>query len=127
MRPHIAGHLASLLEREAWDTQNDWQNGAAAIAEFLGMMICITEITDRLDRINASLGYDAGKNPTDPLYNAADTQKSALSGFRSMLENKLGYALGGDIESSLSAIESKIDGASDEEVAAILQLILAML
>lgn len=123
----VNGFLFSLCQREQWNTRDDWEHGAEAIKEILATMSCVSEITSRLDRINAALGYDAGLPDDDPSYDAADTQKAHLYSLITNIQDRMGYESGGEIETSLAAIEAKIEDASDEELAAILQAILAML
>jgi len=127
----IAGKVSELEKREEWNTDADWSSGYQAILHIEECFVsCGQNILDRLDRLNAALGYNAGLPDDDPLYNAADTQKyhkEQLGAIATSIRDRMGYASGGDIETSLAAIEAKIEGASDEELAAILQAILAML
>jgi hypothetical protein len=99
----------------------------AEAADATGVLDTIHNHLDRLDRINASLGYNAGLENDDPSYDAADTLKAQKGQIKAMLEAKLGFSGGGDIETSLEEIRLAVSGQTDEEVRDILAAILAML
>jgi hypothetical protein len=148
--PAIAGKLDELKWPSAWATESDW---LAARQEFfyiqemlaMGCKQIIEEQQLLLARAHG-LSYDADLTNAMPetsrillaaetadttdamaaIYNHP-TAATLLQNIIAMLAARLGYEMGGSIEQSLASIEAKIDGASDEEVAQILQLILAML
>jgi hypothetical protein len=124
----IAGKIGELEDRDEWASAADWQQGYQAVTRIEECFVtCGQNILDRLDRINASLGYNAGLENDDPSYDAADTLKAQKGQIKAMLEAKLGFSGGGDIETSLEEIRLAVSGQTDEEVRDILAAILAML
>lgn len=107
----VAGKLLELLQREQWDTREDWEQGAAAIKEILASMACIDRVTTRLDRLIAGLGYTAALEATDPAYDAADTQLAALERLRAGLST--GDTTLDDVIAYINQTETYLKGIAD--------------
>lgn len=79
----ILGKIAELERPDEWANDSDWAAAYPVIAELQECaMACGTNITNRLDRIIAALGYAAGLEPTNPAYDATDTQRAAIERVR---------------------------------------------
>lgn len=92
--PHILGEISRMLQRSAWATDSDWEQGYQAILQVEASMTCGTNIAERLDRLIAALGFAAGLPSDDPNYDPDDNLRRLINQvekYQSQVVSSLGY------------------------------------